>query len=212
MRLFRPAILRPRRLGIVLTGLLVPAMLAACAGGGASGGGGLGGLFGAGDPNAGVTTVQTQYPPDFFLKSGYCPQVQILPGAESLTVYDRGHDGEADFIRSQGSITRTARECHALDAGTLSVKLGVAGRVLAGPKGGAGTVTMPLRVAVSRQHDGTVLFSKAFTFTTTLSAPDFAADYSEVFDQITFKVNPDDRDLVIFVGFDEGKPKGKAGT
>jgi hypothetical protein len=212
MRVFRPTILGRRRFGIVIAAFLVPAMLAACAGGEAGSGGGLGGLFGPGDPNAGVKTVNTQVPTDFFLKSGYCPQVQILPGTESLVVYDRGHDGDPQYIRSQGSITQTARECHALDASSLSVKLGVAGRVLAGPKGGAGTVTMPLRVAVTRQHDGTVLFSKAFSFTVTLAAPEYSIDYSEVFDQIEFKVNPDDRDLIVFVGFDEGKPKGKAGT
>jgi len=32
-----------------------------------------------------------------------------------------------------------------------------------------------------------------------------------VFDQVQFQVKPDDRDLIIYVGFDEGK-KGKAGT
>ena len=136
-------------------------------------------------------------------------RVQILPGTESLTVYDRGHDGEADFIRSQGSITRTARECHALDAGTLSVKLGVAGRVVAGPKGGAGTVTMPLRVAVSRQHDGTVLFSKAFTVPGDAVRARFRRPTSA-----RSSTRSSSRSIrttatsIIFVGFDEGKPKG----
>ena len=71
---------------------------------------------------------------------------------------------------------------------TLSIKVGVAGRILAGPKGGAGTVTMPMRIAVARQHDNSVLFSKAFSVNATLTAPEFSADYSEVFDQVAFKV------------------------
>ena len=29
---------------------------------------------------------------------------------------------------------------------------------------------------------------------------------------MSFPVEPDDRDLIVYVGFDEGKPKGKAGT
>ena len=202
----------PRLSGVVVS-LAAAGLLAACASsGGSGGGGGLAGLFGGGNPNAGVVTVQTdKIDPNFFLKSGYCPPVQILPGTESMVVYDHGHDGDAAFIRTQGSITQTARECHALDASTLSIKLGIAGRILAGPKGGAGTVTMPIRVAVVRQHDNSVLFSKAFSVSGTLTPPDFGSDFSAVFDQVQFQIKPDDRDLVVFVGFDEGK-KGKAGT
>ena len=189
------------------------ALLAACASGGeGGGGGGLGGLFRP-DPNAGVTVVDTQKNDNsFFLKSGFCPPVQILPGTESMALYERGHEGDAAFVRVQGSITRTARECHTIDAETLSIKLGVAGRILAGPKGSAGAVKMPIRVAVARQHDNSVIYSQAFSVAATLSAPDYAADYSEVFDQVTFKVKPDDRDLIVYVGFDEGAQKGKTGT
>jgi hypothetical protein len=129
-----------------------------------------------------------------------------------MVVYEKGHDGDAAFIRTQASITTTARECHALDATTLSIKLGVGGRILAGPKGGAGTVAMAIRVAVARQHDNSVVFSKAFPVNVSLNPPDFGADYREVFDQVVFQVAPDDRDLVVFVGFDEGTPKAKAGT
>jgi hypothetical protein len=208
----------PRLLGVVVV-IAASAMLAACAstGGGSGGGGGLAGLFGGGakgsanpaaSGNAGVTTVQSgTLDPNYFLKSGYCPPVQILPGTESMVVYERGHDGDAAYIRTQGSITKTARECHAVDASTLSIKVGVAGRILAGPKGGAGAVDMPLRIAVVRQHDNSVVFSKVFPIKARLTAPEFSADYSQVFDQVVFKVKPDDRDLIVYVGFDEGKPK-----
>jgi hypothetical protein len=203
---------RMPRLSGVVVGLAMASLLAACAGGGGAGGG-LTSLFGGGKPNAGVTTVDTKkLDPNFFLKSGYCPPVQILPGTESTTVYERGHDGDPAYIRTQGSITNTARECHALDASTLSIKLGVAGRILAGPKGSAGTVTLPLRIAVTRQHDNSVLYSKPFSVSVDLTAPDYNVEYSQVIDQVVVKVAPDDRDLIIFVGFDEGKPKGKAGT
>ena len=157
---------RMRRVAGIAALVATSALLAACAStdGGSGGGGGLSTLFGGKpDPNAGVVTVEKQdYAPDFFLKSGYCPPVQVLPGAESLVAYDRGHENDENYIRSQGSITKTARECNALSADTLSIKVGVAGRVLAGPKGGAGTVTMPLRIAVTKQGGGKVLFSQAY--------------------------------------------------
>lgn len=205
----------PRLLGIIAT-IAAAALLAGCASSGDSGGGGLAGLFGGGpaasanpggSTNPAVVTVQNnQLDANYFLKSGYCPPVEILPGTESMALYERGHDGDPAFVRSQGAITKTARECHVVDASTLSVKVGVAGRILAGPKGGAGKVTLPLRIAVTRQHDNSVLFSKAFSVSTDLTAPDFGNDYSDVFD-ITFNVKPNDRDLIIYVGFDEGKPK-----
>ncbi len=204
----------PRFVGIVAT-IAVSALLAACASSGGSGGGGLSALFGGGNPNPAPGTVTAGSDindPNFFLKSGYCPPVQVLPGTEALIIYARGHDGDVAFIQAQGSITKTARECHMLDASTMSIKVGIAGRVLAGPKGGAGTVTLPVRIAVTRQHDNKVLFSKAFPLKATLTAPEFATDYSDVYDQVTFKVAPDDRDLIVYVGFDEGKPKAKAGT
>jgi hypothetical protein len=40
-----------------------------------------------------------------------------------------------------------------------------------------------------------------------LNEPTYAADYKYVFDNVTFKIGPDDRDLIIYVGYDEGKPK-----
>ena len=217
----------PRLLG-VFAGIAVSLLLTACASSGGSSGGGLADLFGGGPKasanpaasgNQGVVIVQSgaNIDPNYFLKSGYCPPVQVLPGTEALVSYEKGHDGEADYIRSQASIDKTARECHALDAGTLAMKIGVAGRVLAGPKGGAGVVTMPLRIAVTRQHDNSVLYSKVFAIKVTLTAPDLSANYSETFDQVQFKVNPDDKDLIVYVGFDEGAPKAskaprKAGT
>ena len=213
---------RMRRLLGVVAVIAASAMLAACASTSGSGGGGLAGLFGGGPPpsanpgdsaNKGVTTLpDSKFDPNFFLKSGYCPPVQILPGTESMVVYERGHDGDSAYIRTQGSITKTARECHMVDAATMSIKLGIAGRVLAGPKGGAGAVDMPLRIAVLRQHDNSVVFSKVFPIRVSLTAPEFSADYSQVFDQVVFKVKPSDRDLIVYVGFDEGKPKDKGNS
>ena len=188
------------------------ALLAACAGG--TGGGPLAGLFGGGATTGATTTASGKpdnmdYSPDFFLKSGYCPPVQVRPGTEALISYDRGHDGDAAFIRTQGTITNTARECSALAADSLSLKIGVAGRLVAGPLGKAEVVTLPIRVAVSKQSDGRVLFSQVFPTKVTLTAPELATDFSQVLDQVVFKVAPDDRDLIVFVGYDEGKPDAK---
>jgi hypothetical protein len=148
--------------------------------------------------------------PEYFLQSQYCPPVQITVGAQALPVYERNHDGEAGFIRYQGAITETARECHTdTETGVMTVKVGIAGRVVAGPKGGvAANVTLPLRVAVIRQDGSKVFFNKAVPVAVKLAAPDFGAGFQQVVDKVTFKVAPDDRDLVVYVGFDQGKKQG----
>ncbi len=53
-------------------------------------------------------------------------------------------------MRYQGSIIRTARECH-VNVGIMTMKVGIEGRVITGPAGGPGTVDVPLRVAVVQE-------------------------------------------------------------
>jgi len=140
---------------------------------------------------------------------GYCPPVVIRPGTESLVIYDKGHDDDPNSVRYQASIGKTARECHT--AGTsLMLKVGVAGRLLAGPKGTAGNFAVPIRVAVVSQGSGKVFYSQITKTPVTLTAPDYANDFSTVIDNIAFDITPDDHDLIIYVGYDEGKPKTPA--
>jgi hypothetical protein len=151
---------------------------------------------------------------DFITKdTTYCPPVVIRVGTEAMSLYDKGHDADPQYVRFLGSIGKTARECHQ-DGDTLSIKLGIAGRVVAGPKGSAGTVTLPLRVAVTKQMSGGKgpLYSQLFKIQVPVAAPTLSADYSQVFDQVNVKVGPDDHDLIVYVGFDEGKKKEKVGV
>jgi len=160
-----------------------------------------GGLFGGG---GGGGPQKIEYQPSDFLKTGYCPPIIIRNGTENLAIYERGHDNEPAYVRYQASIGRTARECHTA-GNTLTVKVGIAGRVVAGPKGGAGSLTVPLRVVIVKQMGGAKpLYSQLFKVPLTLTAPEFGTDFSQVFDQVTAAVGPDDRDLIIYVGFDSG--------
>jgi hypothetical protein len=147
-------------------------------------------------------------PPDIsnFLRPTYCPPVQIRVGTEALVIYERGHDGDESAIRFQASITKTARECHT-DGGTMTIKIGIAGRLVAGPKGSAGSFTVPLRVAVVKQSTGKVMFAGMQKAPVSLSEPTFASDFAYVYDNVTFPITPDDHDLIVYVGYDQGKPK-----
>jgi hypothetical protein len=50
----------------------------------------------------------------------------------------------------QASFGETARECH-VNAGVLSIKVGIQGRIIIGPAGAPGNFTVPLRYALVQE-------------------------------------------------------------
>ncbi|HET7717603.1 MAG TPA: hypothetical protein VFK86_18420 [Bauldia sp.] len=155
--------------------------------------------------NSGVSAPKSEATAaDFVMKSSYCPPIQIRAGTATMTVYERGHENESAYVRYLASISQTAREC-TMVGDTLTIKVGIAGRVVAGPKGSAANITLPLRIAVAKQFGGTgPLYSELFKIPVSLTAPTFGANYNQVFDQVTVTAGPNDRNLIIYVGFDEG--------
>ena len=73
-------------------------------------------------------------------------------GAATLMIGSKPGEGEPSALdlRYQGTIIRTARECH-VNAGVMTMKVGIEGRVITGPAGGPGTVDVPLRIAVVQE-------------------------------------------------------------
>jgi hypothetical protein len=76
-----------------------------------------------------------------------CPILQVEGGQRSVTIYEGNRVGNSRAVIHTGEITKTARECQ-LAGGMVQVKYGVAGRVLLGPKGKPGTITLPATVQV----------------------------------------------------------------
>jgi hypothetical protein len=81
-----------------------------------------------------------------------CPEIKVRTGAATLMIGSKPGEGEPNAldVRYQGSIIRTARECH-INAGMMTMKVGIEGRVITGPAGGPGTVDVPLRIAVVQE-------------------------------------------------------------
>jgi len=77
-----------------------------------------------------------------------CPQFVVWPNDQLLTVYADGRDGDGLAVVHRGEITQTAREC-SVQPGLVTVKFGFSGRVLLGPKGAPGPVTLPVSVFVT---------------------------------------------------------------
>jgi hypothetical protein len=79
-----------------------------------------------------------------------CPSVSIRPGASTYAVGASGKPAVGNDLAFQATITRTARSCD-LNAGQISVKIGIQGRVIVGPAGAPASVDVPLRVAVVQE-------------------------------------------------------------
>ena len=186
--------------GQALLAVLLTAFLASCS---SSGGGGSSSSFWETLKTGGSSTAPDSVEANYLSQSVYCPPIQIRGGTQALPVYEKGHEGDAAYVKYQASLGKTARECH--NSGTsYTIKIGAAGRVVAGPKGGPATITVPIRVAIAHQF-GATLYSELFKVPVTLGPPDFGADFAQVADQVALQIGPDDRDLIIFIGFDEGK-------
>lgn len=79
-----------------------------------------------------------------------CPPVELRQGASTLTINNNPKDPSAMQLRYQVSITQRAREC-SLAGGTLSIRIGVQGRIVLGPAGTHGSLEIPLRYALVQE-------------------------------------------------------------
>ena len=108
-------------------------------------------------------------------------------------------------MRYQGSIIRTARECH-VNAGIMTMKVGIEGRVITGPAGGPGTVDVPLRIAVVQEGvNPKAVVSKFGHETVTVNTSIDRVTFTHVEPDIAFPL-PQPLGLidayVVYVGFD----------
>jgi hypothetical protein len=76
-----------------------------------------------------------------------CPPVNIRAGASTYAVAEPGKQAVGNDLRYQATITRTARDCGRA-GDQITARIGIQGRVIAGPAGSPATVEIPLRVAV----------------------------------------------------------------
>lgn len=136
-----------------------------------------------------------------------CPSVTVRTGAATLLIGSKPGEGEPSAldVRYQGSIIRTARECQ-VNAGVMTMKVGVEGRVITGPAGGPGTIDVPLRLAVV--HEGInpkAIVSKLARVQVTITSAIDRATFTHVEPDFTFPLPTPLADIdayVVYVGFD----------
>jgi hypothetical protein len=133
--------------------------------------------------------------------STHCPQVVAWPRDRLLTIYQPGQVGDSNAIVHRGEITKMARECQ-LYSDRVIVKYGFAGRVLLGPKGAPGTVTLGVDVRVAGTQQNTLATDK-MKVTTTIP-PEAPAGYFSMVREIAFPIVVGTRpeDYKVFVAFE----------
>jgi hypothetical protein len=142
---------------------------------------------------------QTQASTDFD-----CPTVDFRQGAATLTVNDSKAENAALSLKYQASFVKTARECD-VHGDMVTIRVGVQGRVVVGPAGAPGTVTVPLRYALVREGiEPRTLWTKLFAIPVTLSGSQLNVPFTHVEEEMTVPV-PSRGELaayIIYIGFD----------
>lgn len=138
----------------------------------------------------------------------FCPEVRFQEGAESSRVY-AGTPPSSTNLRYQYELTDTAREC-TLDGDQLSLKIGVAGKVLLGPAGTAGKFTVPVRMAVFRKSENEPEVTKLYQATVNVGQSEAQAAFTIVSEplRVSFIQDHSEKDYMIRVGVEEGNATG----
>ena len=93
------------------------------------------------------------------------------------------------------------------DVSPVEAKMGVDGRVLLGPAGKETTVNVPLAFSVER--NGTSVFSDKYTVPVAITPPAQTAEFVKGVDNVAIPYLGGE-DIVIYVGFDNGKARPAA--
>ncbi|MEP9385727.1 hypothetical protein [Mesorhizobium sp. KR9-304] len=182
--------------GFALAGLILAA--AGCQSGDAGGVLGLGGGKKETQPEEGKILASELL--------AYCPKVRLKEDTGYINKYVKGGEEDPAKLSYQASISAVTRSCSRAN-GMLTINVAVAGRVVPGPAGVSGAVTLPIRVVVL--HGEEVQYSQLHNHQV---AQDGGQAQQFVFNDPAVTVpNPTDQGLQVFAGFDAGPPKKKAG-
>lgn len=132
-----------------------------------------------------------------------CPVVKIRAGASTYGVAPPGRQPVASELNYQATITRTARDCRRTTSGQITARIGVQGRVIAGPAGAPASVEVPLRVAVVQAGvNERVLMTKVYR--TTVAMAEGGGAFSVVGEDLVFNMPQTltSDSYVFYVGFD----------
>ena len=144
-----------------------------------------------------------------------CPAVSIRAGASTYQVAAPGKQPVGNDLRFQATITRTARDC-TYNGGEITARIGIQGRVIAGPAGAPSSVEIPIRVAVVQAGvQEKTIATKAYRTSVSMSE-DGSVPFTLVAEDLVYPAPPGavGDSYVFYIGFDpqalKAEPKPKA--
>ena len=142
-----------------------------------------------------------------------CPPVSIRAGASTYAVAAPGKQPVGNDLRFQATITRTARQC-TKTGDQISARIGIQGRVIAGPAGAPSSVEIPLRVAVVQGGVQEKTIATKVYRTTVAMSEDSSIPFTLVAEDMLYPVPPGATgdSYIFYIGFDPQalKPEPKA--
>jgi hypothetical protein len=132
-----------------------------------------------------------------------CPSVSIRAGASTYAVGLPGKPPVGNDLRFQATITRTARDC-TVSGGQITARIGIQGRVIAGPAGAPSSVQVPIRVAVV--HGGIsekTIATKAYQTTVNMTEGG-SEPFTLIAEDLTYPAPPGavGDSYIFYIGFD----------
>jgi hypothetical protein len=142
-----------------------------------------------------------------------CPPVSIRAGASTYAVAAPGKQPVGNDLRFQATITRTSRQCTKI-GDQISARIGIQGRVIAGPAGAPSSVEIPLRVAVVQGGVQEKTIATKVYRTTVAMSEDSSIPFTLVAEDMLYPVPPGATgdSYIFYIGFDPQalKPEPKA--
>jgi hypothetical protein len=134
-----------------------------------------------------------------------CPRFVVWPRDSHLTIYEPGRVGDGLAIVHRGELTKTAREC-TIQGNHVTVRYGFSGRVLLGPRGRSGSLSLPINVFVTDSKREKITSDQMRVDATV--AVENPIGYFSAVRTVTFEVPEGSRpgEYEVFVGFERNTP------
>jgi len=137
-----------------------------------------------------------------------CPRIDIRQGASTLLVnagQTSGEDANALSLRYQGTFVRAARECR-VTGNMVNIRIGIEGRVILGPAGVPGQMSVPLRYALVSEtlNNSRPIWSKLQILNVEIPPQTAHVNFTHIAEDLTVPI-PSASELenwVIYIGFD----------
>jgi hypothetical protein len=133
-----------------------------------------------------------------------CPTVDVRQGASTFSVNTAAKNPAESMLRYQGSFSQTARSC-SRSGTTMTIKLGVQGRIILGPGGGPGQVDVPIRFALVEEGiQPKTVWTKFYRVPVTVPDGQPSVSFTHIEDDLTVPMPGKDtlEAYVLYVGFD----------